>query len=189
MRLLSFTVVLNRFRDTCKLVFTHPSEGMDKVNQLRICFGFGGFAPQTELQWNSWKETKEVKLFGFSPSMTSESRRKCSSCGRGNCAPATGWNEGRISQVEELRSQRQCGDGLKWWWSQSRSLLGNCVWKSHPSVQGINKPNVMSAHNNPCCHNRNNKESGWNPCGWLRSCEQEKSWMSVFMCVYEHFSN
>lgn len=48
MRLLSFTVVLSRSRDTCKLVFTHPSEGMDKANQLRICFGFGGFAPQTE---------------------------------------------------------------------------------------------------------------------------------------------
>lgn len=48
MWLLSFTVVLSRSRDTCKLVFTHPSESMDKANQLRICFGFGGFAPKTE---------------------------------------------------------------------------------------------------------------------------------------------
>lgn len=65
-----------------------------------------------ELQQSTWKETKEVKLFRLSPSAASvpENSRKCSSCGWGNCAPVTGWNEGVFCR---WKSGEVKGDGVK----------------------------------------------------------------------------
>lgn len=165
--LLYFTVVFSRSWDTCKLVFTHPSESMDKANQLRICFAFGGFAPKPESRAAAWSGRREKKwkrwsCFGLSPSKMSvhENRCKCSSCGWGNCASVTGWNEGvfhrwRSWKVKDNGVTIRSG-GIRdfpWW------EIPNGVWKSHTSIQEISKPNGMSVRHQSVLQQQQKKKN------------------------------
>lgn len=79
-----------------------------------------------ELQQDTWKGVKEVKPFRFSPSAASH---KCSSCGWGNYASVTGWNEGVCHRWRSCEVKDD-GVAMKWW---SRRFpcweIPMCAWK------------------------------------------------------------